>query len=66
MKILEIRPTSGTKKIKNWNNMLEIVELILYFNQLNQSGQGLKIPTPNQMISRLPISWAQLKAGNNS
>ena len=66
MKILEIRPTSGTKKIKNWNNMLEIVELILYFNQLNQSGQGLKIPTPNQMLSRLPISWAQLKAGNNS
>ena len=66
MKILEIRPTSCTKKIKNWNNMLEIVELILYFNQLNQSGQGLKIPTPNQMLSRLPISWAQLKAGNNS
>ena len=32
----------------------------------NQSGQGLQILTPNQMLSRLPISLAQLKAGNNS
>ena len=31
-----------------------------------QRGQGLKILTPNQMLSRLPISLAQLKAGNNS
>ena len=29
-------------------------------------GQGLKIFTPQQMLSRLPISLAQLKAGNNS
>ena len=29
-------------------------------------GQGLKIQTPNQMLSRLPISLAQLIAGNNS
>ena len=43
--------------------MLKIVELILEFNQLNQSGQGLKILTPNQMLSRLPISLAQLNAG---
>ena len=32
----------------------------------NQQGQELKILTPNQMLSRLPISLAQLKAGNNS
>ena len=32
----------------------------------NQPGKGLKIPTPDQMLSRLPISLAQLKAGNNS
>ena len=31
-----------------------------------QKGQGLKILTTNQMLSRLPISLAQLKAGNNS
>ena len=29
-------------------------------------GKGLKILTPNQMPSRLPITLAQLKAGNNS
>ena len=46
--------------------MLEIVELILYFNQQNQAGQRLKMLTPNQMLSRLPISLVQLKAGNNS
>ena len=46
--------------------MLEIVELIIYFNQQNQAGKGLKLLTPNQMLSRLPISLAQLKAGNNS
>ena len=32
----------------------------------NQQGKGLKILTPSQMLSRLPISLAQLKAGNNS
>ena len=32
----------------------------------NQQGKGLKILTPNQILSRLPISLAQLKAGNNS
>ena len=32
----------------------------------NQQGKGLKILTPYQMLSRLPISLAQLKAGNNS
>ena len=32
----------------------------------NQRGQGLKILTPQQMLSRLPVSLAQLKAGNNS
>ena len=32
----------------------------------NQPGQGLKILTPDQMLCRLPITLAQLKAGNNS
>ena len=31
-----------------------------------QQGLGLKILSPNQMLSRLPISLAKLKAGNNS
>ena len=32
----------------------------------NQQGKGLKMLTPNQKLSRLPISLDQLKAGNNS
>ena len=32
----------------------------------NIIGQGLKILTPNQMLSRLPVFLAQLKARNNS
>ena len=46
--------------------MSEIDELILYFNQLNQVGKGWIILTPSKMLSRLPVSLAQLKAGNNS
>ena len=30
-----------------------------------QQGQRLKILTPEQMLSRLPISLAHLKTGNN-
>ena len=32
----------------------------------NQQGKDLKILTPNQMVNKLPISLAQLKAANNS
>ena len=31
-----------------------------------QERTGLKILTPNQMLNRLPIALAQVKAGNNS
>ena len=33
--------------------------------ELNQ-GTGLKIVTPKQMLQRLSIALAQIKAGNNS
>ena len=33
---------------------------------VKQEGKGLKILTPNQMLKRLPIALAQVKAGNNS
>ena len=45
---------------------MDTVEEILYFNNQNQKGQGLKILTPDPVLSRLPITLAQLKAGNNS
>ena len=32
----------------------------------NQPGKGLKILTPDQMLSRLPITLAQSKVENNS
>ena len=32
----------------------------------NKLGEGLKILTPDEMLSRLPITLAHLKAGNNS
>ena len=31
-----------------------------------QEGTGLTILTPKQMLQRLPIALAQIKAGNNS
>ena len=34
--------------------------------QNQQSAKGLKLLTPKQILSRLPISLVQLKAGNNS
>ena len=46
--------------------MVDVVEKILHFNRQNQEGQGQKILTPYQMPSRLPITLAQLKAGNYS
>ena len=58
------------EEIKNekLNDILEIVNKIIDFNKeiQNQTGTGVKILTPNQMLSRLSISLAQLNAGNNS
>ena len=34
--------------------------------QNETEGKGLKILTPKQMLQRLPIALAQVKAGNNS
>ena len=53
-------------EIEKPDKILKIVEKILNFNKEIQSGRGLQILTPNQMLSRLPISSAQLRARNNS
>ena len=39
---------------------------IFQVSKESQEGKGLKILTPNQMLKRLPIALAQVKAGNNS
>ena len=54
------------KKNEKPNKIVKIVEEILKFNKQQQLGTGLKILTPNQMLSRLPITLAQLEAANNS
>ena len=54
------------KEFEKPNKIIDIVEKILEFNDRTQRIQGLKILTLDQMLSRLPITLAQLKAGNNS
>ena len=58
----EERANEGVDKV------IGIVERILAYikQQQKKEGQGIKILTPSQMLSRLPISLAQLEAGNNS
>ena len=73
---------SNTTEKKRINNVINDIEFVLdYVESLGDSdgepdfsssdfsdikGKGLKILTPNQMLSRLPFTLTQLKAGNNS
>ena len=65
-RIIDYPPKDDVFKTEENEKIIDIVERILYFNQLNQSGQGLKILTPSQMLGRLLISLAQSNAENNS
>ena len=47
-------------------NIVKAVKKILDINKHSQEGKGIKILTPNQMLSILPTTLAQLKVGNNS
>ena len=59
-KIAELRSTEPRQKmLKIFNYLVEI------FNGQTTEGKGLKILTSNQMLRRLSITIAQLKAGNN-
>ena len=63
----EIQEMSKKKKeIEKPYNIVEVVKKILDFNKHGQEGEGIKILTPNQMLSRLPNALAQLQAENNS
>ena len=53
------------KETENSNKIVDTVETILKFN-IQQQRQELNILTPSQILSRLPISLAELKAGDNS
>ena len=62
----EIIEPDETDEQPDATNMPELESEESAEQRKNQQGKGLKILTPNQMLSRLPISLAQLKAGNNS
>ena len=47
-------------------NTVKVVKKILDSNKHSQKGEGIKILTPHQILNRLPITLAQLNAGNNS
>ena len=56
------------KKVINLpNDNTKIRSEAIYKSKQNETkGTGLKILTPKQMLQRLPIALAQVKAGNNS
>ena len=66
------------KNVKNlYNSRQKIIDLLndnarirseaIYKSKQDKTeGAGLKILTPKQMLQRLPIDLAQVKAGNNS
>ena len=58
--ITQLRSTEPTQK------MLKILNYLGEIFNGPTEVKGLKILTPDQMLSRLPINLAQLKAGNDS
>ena len=64
--ILKNVPKDKVFKIEENEKIINIVERILELNSKKQLEPALKILAPNQMLSRLPITLAQLKARNNS
>ena len=65
-KFIKNVPENKTFRIEENEKIIDIVERILELNSEKQLGLGLKILTPNQMLSRVTITFAQLKSGNNS
>ena len=64
--MISLRKVINRKEIlenENPKKEINVVEELLDFNK-QQKGKGIKILTPNQMLQRLPIASAQVKAGN--
>ena len=51
-------PKDKVSRVEENERITDIAERILELNSENQLGLGLKILTPNQMLSRLPITLA--------
>ena len=58
---------SREEVINFFSDYVEMLSDANYNAKQNETkAKGLKILTPKQMIQRLPIALAQVKAGNNS
>ena len=55
-------PEDRTFKIQENEKIIDIVPRIAELNNENQLGEALKILKPDQMLSRLSVTLAQLKA----
>ena len=66
--LINLRDSINSKETpqnENLKKMVNIAERIIDFHK-QQKGKGIKILTPKQMLQRLPIALAQVKAGNTS
>ena len=58
---------SREEVINFFRDYIEMLSDANYDAKQNETkGTGLKILTPKQMLQRLPVALAQVKAGNNS
>ena len=58
---------SREEVINFFRDYIEILSDANYYSKQDKTkGTGLKMLTPKQMLQRLPIALAQVKAGNNS
>ena len=65
--IVKSMPKDEVSTVEENKKIIDIAERILeLISEKKKQGSGLKTLTPNQMLSRLPITLAQLKAGSNS
>ena len=63
---IEMLYKARNKGIKFYDDYSLMMSEAKYKAKKKTSGKGLKILTPKQMLQRLPIALAQVKAGNNS
>ena len=66
--MIDLRKFINSKEIpenQNLKRVVNIAEKILHFNK-QQKSKRIKILNPKKMLQRLPITLAQVKAGNTS
>ena len=61
-RIIEYTPKYDAAKIEENEKIIVIVERILEFNNKIQSGQGLKILTPSQMLRKITNFFSSIKS----